>query len=74
MLSFRHRKEQGTMATIDSSYVAFDIMLANGKPVSDTVLLDQMLVFEFTGKVVFFEGGGGGWSVWNEGELLETKL
>ena len=38
------------MATIDSSYVAFDIKMANGKPVSGAVPLDEMLVFEFTGK------------------------
>ena len=37
------------MATIDSSFVAFDIM-SKGSPVSGAVPLDEMLVFKFSGK------------------------
>ena len=40
------------MATIDSSRVAFDIM-SKGSPVSGAVPLDEMLDFEFTGKVKY---------------------
>ena len=55
MLCFRQRKEQLISNTvIDSSYVAFDIMMANGNPVSGAVALDEMLVFEFTGKFKYF--------------------
>ena len=51
MLCFRHIKEQLiSNSVIDSSYVVFDIMMANGKPVSGAVPLNEMLVFQFTGK------------------------